>query len=105
MESPCVNCTRVKDPKNCENKLCKDWQAWFIQRWDTMRKQLCVDAAAAPIQEVGVPLGGYLYASPHRVRDFLEKNPCHSCLYPTDQCHMPCKTKLEWHKMQREVNK
>ena len=31
--SPCVGCTRVACPENCENKLCKDWKAWFLGRW------------------------------------------------------------------------
>lgn len=31
--SPCENCTRVQNPKGCENKNCKDWKAWFLHRW------------------------------------------------------------------------
>ncbi len=31
--SPCENCTRVQNPKGCENKNCKDWKAWFLRRW------------------------------------------------------------------------
>ncbi len=31
--SPCMNCSRVKDPGNCENKCCRQWSAWFMQRW------------------------------------------------------------------------
>ena len=37
-KSPCLNCTRVKDPKNCENKNCPVWREWFIRRWEEMRK-------------------------------------------------------------------
>lgn len=103
MESPCTNCIRVRDPKNCENKLCKDWQAWFIQRWNAMRKNLCTEAARSPVHQVGIPLGGHRYAPPHRIRDFLNVNPCRTCIYPTDQCHSPCKTKLAWSDMQSEV--
>ncbi len=33
MESPCLTCTRVKDPQNCENKLCRPWQVWYLKRW------------------------------------------------------------------------
>ena len=105
MMSPCFTCTRVRDPKNCENKLCKDWQSWFINRWDTMRKALCAEVAQAPVCEIGVPLGGNRYASPHRVRDFLNVSPCRNCIYPTDECHMPCKTKLAWSEMQSEVRR
>lgn len=32
-KSPCETCTRVKDPGNCENKRCKDWEVWFLKRW------------------------------------------------------------------------
>ena len=31
--SPCETCTKVKEPAKCENKLCKDWKAWFLRRW------------------------------------------------------------------------
>lgn len=105
MNSPCFTCTRVRDPKNCENKLCKDWQSWFIGRWNAMRKALCAEAAQAPVDDIGFPLGGNRYASPHRVRDFLDVNPCRKCVYPADACQMPCKTKLAWSEMQSEVRK
>lgn len=36
--SPCDNCTRVKQPKYCGNKNCLDWREWFIRQWDGMRK-------------------------------------------------------------------
>ncbi len=32
-QSPCLNCVRVKDPKNCENKQCRQWSNWFVKRW------------------------------------------------------------------------
>ena len=38
IEHPCKTCTRVKDPKKCENKTCKDWQKWFMDRWEAMRR-------------------------------------------------------------------
>ena len=31
---PCLSCTRVKDPDNCESKCCPDWKAWFMNRWN-----------------------------------------------------------------------
>lgn len=30
---PCDTCKRVRDPKDCENKQCKVWQQWFLDRW------------------------------------------------------------------------
>ncbi len=32
-ESPCLTCSRVKDPKNCENKQCRLWQSWYLKQW------------------------------------------------------------------------
>ena len=76
LKSPCLTCARVRDPKNCENKNCRDWQAWFIDRWESMREFVRQDMASAKLQECGVPLGGERYASPHRVKAYLETDPC-----------------------------
>ena len=32
-QSPCLNCKRVKNPADCENKNCRDWCNWFYHRW------------------------------------------------------------------------
>ena len=37
--SPCLSCTRVKDPVGCDNKTCPQWQGWFIRWWEDMRKR------------------------------------------------------------------
>ena len=37
-ESPCVSCKRVNDPRNCKNKECALWRAWFIEKWNEMRR-------------------------------------------------------------------
>lgn len=96
MESPCVHCKRVKDPKNCENKLCKDWQAWFIDRWETMREQVRKEMDTAQLTVCGIPLGGNQYAHPHRVREYLNADPCDQCPCPKDLCHSPCPVKNAW---------
>ena len=36
-ENPCLTCTIVKDPANCENKSCQVWRKWFIRRWEVLR--------------------------------------------------------------------
>ena len=105
MESPCLQCTRVRDPKNCENKLCKDWQAWFIDRWESMRDFVRSEIEQAPTQEVGIPLGGRIYAHPHRVQEYMQQDPCQRCLCPKDRCEVPCPSKEAWLKMQRKVAK
>lgn len=105
MNSPCLECTRVRDPQNCENKLCKEWQAWFIDRWEAMREHVRAEMETNNTKEVGVPLGGQLYASPHRVRKYLQTDPCSSCLYPKNACHSPCPTKAAWVNMRNEVSR
>ena len=58
---PCLTCTRVKDPVNCENKLCKDWQAWFLERWESMRRG--VQELLKPVACVGeISVGGRQYS-------------------------------------------
>lgn len=104
MESPCLQCTRVRDPKNCENKLCKDWQAWFIDRWESMRDHIRAEMEQAPIRDIGIPLGGQTYASPHRVREYMSQDPCQRCLCPKDRCEVPCPVKHTWLQMRKEVN-
>lgn len=96
MNSPCLTCTRVKDPKNCESKVCKDWQAWFISRWDAMRERIRDEITNAAAEEHGVPLGGHRYASPHQVRDFLKNDPCKTCYCPKELCEKPCRLRLAW---------
>lgn len=102
-KSPCLECTRVRDPQNCENKLCKDWQAWFIDRWEAMRAHVRAQMDAAPAQDIGIPLGGNRYASPHRVREYLMCDPCIRCLCPKDQCGVPCPARKRWEQMRNEV--
>lgn len=37
MEKPCLKCTRIKDPGNCENKECQVWRRWFLFEWARIR--------------------------------------------------------------------
>ena len=34
MNNPCKNCTRVQNPRDCENKQCRVWQQWFLSHWE-----------------------------------------------------------------------
>jgi hypothetical protein len=36
-EKPCLTCTRVEDPENCERKGCQAWREWFLKKWEDMR--------------------------------------------------------------------
>lgn len=105
MNSPCLTCTRVRDPKSCENKVCKDWQAWFIDRWEAMRKNVRQAMESSTAEDIGIPLGGERYASPHRVREYMEEDPCDRCLCPKDVCHRPCPVRIAWAEKQSGVNR
>ena len=96
MNSPCLTCTRVQKPHNCENKTCKEWQAWFIDRWETMRSNVRTQMEKAPLKDTGIPLGGHRYVSPHRVTEYRKQDPCQRCLGPIDLCHSPCPAKSAW---------
>lgn len=98
MKSPCFTCTRVRDPQNCESKVCKEWREWYIARWEAMRRRIHQQIAGAPTQERGVPLGGRHYEAPHKVRQFLQNDPCNSCYCPKDLCTTPCQLRLAWEK-------
>ena len=46
-EYPCTTCRRVPKPNNCENKSCKVWREWFLQKWAELHKgkpQRLIDA-------------------------------------------------------------
>ena len=92
--SPCLTCTRVRDPQKCENKTCRDWQAWFIHRWEAMREGVRRHMAQSELPPIGVSLGGHQYASPHRVRDYLATDPCTTC--PLGYCDNPCPVRRAW---------
>ena len=96
MKSPCLTCTRVKDPQNCENKVCKEWRGWYIEKWEAMRRRIRDEIAGAPAREQGVPLGGQRYASPHQAKEFLDRDPCDGCHCPKDLCALPCWLKAAW---------
>ena len=101
MKSPCFSCTRVRDPINCENKTCKDWQAWFFDRWESMRENVRTQMQNAPVTEIGVPLGGRRYISPHRMEEHLHTDPCSQCKCPQSICTTPCPTKTIWSNRQK----
>lgn len=105
MNSPCLKCTRVRDPQACENKLCKDWQAWFIDRWESMREYVREQMDETTTKEIGVPLGGERYAHPHRIREYWKEDPCQRCLCPKELCQVPCAARMAWAEKQSGVKK
>lgn len=101
--SPCMGCTRVKDPRDCENKNCMLWQKWFLHRWESLRKAFLVQMHTAPRETAGVPIGGRRYASPHQVRAYLHADPCSGCVCDKDLCHEPCPSRRSWEMARRDV--
>lgn len=103
MNSPCLNCRRVDKPAECENKNCKLWQRWFVEKWNTLRAEPRLAAEHRPKEMEGVVVGGVRYALPHRVRGYLEKDPCQGCLCPRDLCVIPCRAKRDWLQAKEDV--
>lgn len=101
--SPCVLCTRVSDPKNCENKNCPDWRSWWLGRWDLIHRYPRDRIDRAEVKPAGVPLGGRHYTTPQQATEFLEKDPCDGCLCPKDLCSEACKLKRAWTSAKAEV--
>ena len=101
--SPCLCCTRVTDPRNCENKNCHPWRQWFLGRWEMIHnypRQQMEDSKPTP---VGVHLGGRHYAAHHQAEAYLKTDPCKACLCPKDLCTTPCRVRRAWEEARNEV--
>lgn len=94
--SPCLSCTRVAAPRACENKNCKLWRQWFLDRWDLIHQYPRHQMEQAELKPAGVSVGGHRYSPPHRVREYLDNDPCDGCLCPKDLCTSPCPVKRAW---------
>ena len=101
--SPCMRCTRVANPRDCDNKDCKVWRSWFVEKWDALRTQPRLEIERKTKEMEGVVIGGVRYAMPHRVRSYLEKDPCVGCVCPRDLCVLPCRVKRDWVKAREDV--
>lgn len=94
--SPCMRCVKVEDPTACNNKDCAAWRKWYISRWDDMRFSVRGGMERVKREPAGVCIGGNYYSQPHRVRGYLQKDPCKGCLCPKDLCVLPCAIKRSW---------
>lgn len=100
--SPCLTCTRVKNPGDCENKNCKVWQKWFLARWELLRRG--AGQGAAPRQKIeGVSIGGRTYCHPDQIRKHLQEDPCESCKYPRELCSGPCRMRRTWEETKGDI--
>ena len=95
-QSPCLSCQRVRDPANCENKLCNEWRSWWIGRWECMRMTVKAIANGRGIQGNPISVGGTKYHHPDRTRDFLLVDPCLQCPWRDGLCQSTCDTKQIW---------
>lgn len=94
-ESPCLTCTKVPIPSQCENKNCVLWRKWFLRSWENIRSYPRKRMDLAPTKPMGVPLGGRHYAHPHRIREYINSRPCDGCCAKTF-CKSPCKVLTNW---------
>ena len=101
--SPCLSCTRVKDPRLCENKECRVWRRWFVEKWDALRRAPRVQIEQLPKVMEGEVIGGQQYALPHRVRAYLDTDPCEKCVCPKDLCKPQCRINRDWLKAREDV--
>lgn len=101
--SPCLSCTRVADPRSCDNKNCKPWQQWFLDRWAMIHAYPRQSMEKADLKPVGVKVGGRHYAAPHQVRKYLATDPCKECLCPRDLCGSPCRVRRAWEESRKEA--
>ena len=101
--SPCMRCTRVANPRDCDNKDCKVWRSWFVEKWDALRAQPRLEIERKEKVMEGVVIGGVRYAMPHRVKDYLRKDPCDGCVCPRDLCVLPCRVKRDWLQARQDV--
>ncbi len=101
--SPCLSCSRVPDPRACDNKNCRQWQQWFLGRWDLIHRYPRKQMDNAVLKPVGVPLGGRHYAAPHQVQAYLQKDPCEKCVCPKELCSTPCRVRRAWEEAKGET--
>lgn len=94
--SPCMGCTRVEDPRDCDNKNCMLWQKWFLARWENLRKQFLgqVPPSAG---------GGGGCAKPFGVRAYYRQDPCSSCVCNKELCYEPCPSRRSWEMERQDV--
>ena len=101
--SPCLCCTRVPDPRACDNKNCRQWRQWFLGRWELIRRYPRQQMDTAVLKPVGVSVGGRRYAPPHQVKAYLQKDPCKECICPKELCNAPCRVRRVWEEAKGET--
>lgn len=101
--SPCLTCTSVRDPGNCENKNCIRWRKWFVSKWEALRSDPRLRMECSTPQLDSVRIGGVPYVLPHRAQEYLQRNPCGECPCPKTMCGAPCPARRAWNNARNEV--
>ena len=94
--SPCLRCTRVPDPRNCDNKRCQPWRQWFLDRWELLRSVPRQQMEQVVLTPNGSSIGGTRYTPPSQLQTYLRTDPCKACLCPKDLCTSPCRIRRAW---------
>ncbi len=102
-KSPCLTCTRVKNPADCENKNCRVWRAWFAESWDRARMNPRLQREKDRSGLEGVTICGRTYLLPDKVREYLKVSPCKTCPMPAELCTSPCPAYRTWQETRKEV--
>ncbi len=103
-ESPCLTCTRVKNPSDCENKNCRVWRAWFTESWERVRMNPRLQKEKDRSGLEGVTICGRTYLLPDKVRQYLKTSPCKTCPMPEYLCTSPCPAYRTWQETRKEVS-
>lgn len=101
--SPCTHCTKVPDARQCNNKDCAPWRRWYLEQWENMRAQVKENTQLKSQGQEGCSIGGVRYALPHRVKGYLDTDPCRGCMCPKELCLVPCAVKRRWQSARQTV--
>ena len=103
--SPCLSCTRVPHPEDCENKNCNPWQQWFLDQWELIHRFPRAHMEKAELKPAGVRVGGRYYAPPYQVEEYLRKDPCEACVCAGSVCTSPCRIRRSWEEAREEASR
>ena len=102
LPAPCRRCTRVTDPRKCENQKCTVWRSWFRESWGEIRAYPRRQMDTAKTLPLGVRIGGRYYLHPDHLRAHCKKDPCVGCESPCELCKTPCRMKKNWEQIRKE---
>lgn len=63
--------------------------------WEQLKPMMCVGE---------ISVGGYSYAHPDHIREFIKEDPCRKCACPKGLCDAPCTARQYWNEQQERGN-